>query len=80
MGSSIIILAGIATFFNVAMIMHKFQKGDNANALIDFGVLAGVMYIFKGSFSALAVGVIASALFSVYLLFKPLDTTKFEDW
>lgn len=80
MGSNIIILAGFATFFNVAMIMHKFQKGDTPNALIDFAVLAAVMYIFVGSFSALAVGVIASALFSIYLLFRPLDLSEFENW
>lgn len=80
MSSSIILLAGFATFFNVAIIYYKFSEGQTANAFVDFGVLAVVMYLFHGSFSALAVGTIASSLFSVFLIFKPVDVSKFDDW
>ena len=73
-------IAGFATFFNVAIIYYKFNEGLLVNGAIDLAALALVMYVFQGSFSALAVGVIASSLFSLFLIFKPIDATKFEDW
>ena len=76
----IVLIAGIATAINLMVVVFKFQKGDTVNGSIDFGVLAIVMYVFQGSFSALAVGVIASAIFSGYLLLKPVDSEAFDNW
>ncbi len=76
----IIIIAGIATAINLMVIVAKFQKGDTTNGSLDLGVLALVMFVFQGSFAALSVGVIASAIFSGYLFAKPIKTDAFEGW
>ncbi len=78
MGSFTILMAGIATGFNVIIILWKFQKGDSTNAWLDVGVLGGVMWLFSGALGALVIGTIASAIFSVYLLAKPVEDNLFE--
>jgi len=79
-GVELIIAAGVATAFNVAIIKYKFDRGQSFNALLDSILLGLVMWIFHGSFSALAVGTIASAIISVYLIFSPLDEKIFDDF
>lgn len=67
---SIILIIGVATFFNFAVILHKVNKKQYMNAAIDFAVFISISLLFSGSISALSVGMIASFLFSVYLIFK----------
>lgn len=70
---------GIALFWNIVVIYWKITKGQNTNAMIDAIVLAFVLWIFSGSFAALAMGTIASALFSMFLIIKPPPEEWFED-
>ena len=72
-GPGLIAFLGFALFFNVAVILAKFQRGMETNAIVDAGVLGGIFYLFNGSMSALAIGTVASMLFSIYLFFVPLD-------
>ena len=78
MGSFAILMAGIAMSFNLIVILVKLQKGDTTNAAIDSAVLAAVMWLFHGSLGALIIGAIASAIFSIYLLAKPVKDDLFE--
>ena len=80
MGAGIILLAGVATFFNLAVIYWKWGRDQQQNAIIDAAVLSFTFWMFSGSFSALAVGVIASALFSVFLIIRPPRENLFDDW
>lgn len=65
-------LIGIAVAFNFIVLIHKYRKGRYIDATLDLTILAIICYIFKGTFSALAVGTVASMLVSFYLLFKPV--------
>ena len=58
----LILLLGFALFFNVAVIMWKFQQGMETNAFIDGAVLGAIFWLFSGTMSALAIGTIASAM------------------
>ncbi len=53
--------------------MWKFQQGMETNALVDGVVLGTIFWLFSGTMSALAIGTIASAMFSVYLIFVPFE-------
>ena len=71
--ASLIMFLGFATFINVAVILWKWRKGLETNAMIDAGVLAGIFWLFNGTISALAIGTTASMFFSIYLLFIPFE-------
>ena len=66
------IIIGVAVFFNIAIIKWKFDRGQVANAVLDASLLILVAIVFSGTYSALVVGTIASALVSLYLLISPL--------
>jgi len=78
MGSFAILMAGIAMAGNLIVVLIKLQKGDTTNAVIDASVLGAVMWLFSGSLGALVIGAVASAIFSVYLLAKPVEKDLFE--
>ena len=65
------IVIGVAVFFNIAVIKWKYDKARYADALLDFVCLVAVSILFSGSYAALVVGTIASALVSIYLLVSP---------
>lgn len=65
------ILIGITVFFNIAIILWKFEKHRYADASLDATLLVLVALIFSGSYGALVVGTVASALVSIYLLISP---------
>lgn len=71
------LIIGIVTFFNIAFIKWKFDRARYADASLDLFLLVVVMLLFSGSYGALVVGTITSALVSIYLLFSP---PKFPDW
>lgn len=73
------LIIGLATLFNIVVIKIKFEKGRLADAALDSIVLFGVMSLFSGSYGALVVGVIASAGFSIYLMFSPPKFTEQVD-
>lgn len=66
------LIIGIAVFFNIAIIKWKFDRKQTANAILDGSLLIIVAVVFSGSYGALVVGTIASALVSLYLLISPL--------
>jgi len=70
---SLILIVGLATFFNFAIILSKFKRADYTNAAADLLVFASISYLFSNSTSALAIGMIASMLFSLYLIKYPLN-------
>lgn len=49
----------------------KYEKGRYADASLDFLCLALIAIFFSGSFGALVVGTVGSALISIYLLISP---------
>ena len=65
------ILIGFAVFFNIAVILWKFERARYADATLDAALLIAVAFVFSGSYGALVVGTVASALVSIYLLISP---------
>lgn len=65
------IVIGCAVFFNIVVIKWKYDKARYADAGLDFVCLVAVSILFSGSYAALVVGTIASALVSIYLLVSP---------
>ena len=70
------LLIGVCVFFNIAIIKWKFTRGQRRNAGLEALLLAGVMIVFHGSFGALVVGTIGSALLSLYLIVSPFKEAK----
>lgn len=67
-----IAIVGVAMFLNFAFIYAKFNRGLIPEAIIDLGVFASIIFITSyGGQGAMYVGTIASALFSLYLIFNP---------
>ena len=66
-----IFIAGLATFFNFAILKWKFEHKRYSDLFIDIGVLIAVSYLFYGSLSGMAIGMVSSALMSLYLLVYP---------
>jgi len=73
MGALAIILFGMATAMNIAVIKWKLEKDRNSDALLDGIMLVTLTWIFGGSISGLAVATIASSFVSLYLLISPPD-------
>lgn len=65
------ILIGIAVFFNIVVILWKIDRARYSNATLDAALLVTVAIVFSGSYGALVVGTVASALVSVYLFISP---------
>lgn len=64
------ILFGVMTAFNFGIILSKIQKRQYLNAVIDAMIMVVICVLFSGSFAALATGMTASAIFSLYLIWK----------
>lgn len=79
LGAMALVLSGIAVSFNVLIVLYKYQHRGALDAGVDAVLLALVMWLFKGSTDLLIIGTIASAIISIYLLFKPIDPELFED-
>lgn len=60
-------IIGFAVFFNIAFIKWKFDRAR----YLDAALMLGVMFLFSGSYGALVIGTVASALVSIYLLISP---------
>lgn len=77
-----IFITGIAIFVNFILMLQKLEKRYYYSLLIDVIALALTTIIFGGAWSAMASGFIGNMLFSIYLLFKPLniDIDEPEEW
>ena len=75
----IVVAAGIATAFNIIIIKYKFDKGRNADAILDLAILLLLSFVFSSTVSGMEIGMIASMLFSLYLLYSPFELSSFEE-
>ena len=66
-----LVVMGIALAFNLLIILWKFANDRAVDGLIDATLLGLIALFFSGSFDALAVGTVASAIVSIYLLISP---------
>ena len=73
------IYVGIAVFFNIAIILWKFERAKYADAILDSILLFLVAFLFSGSYGALVSGTVASALVSLYLLINPPKFPSLDD-
>lgn len=67
----LILIIGIATGFNFIIIMWKYKTGYLESAVIDFLILCGLAWMFSGTITGMAVGMVASCIVSLYLLISP---------
>lgn len=65
------LVIGLAAAFNVIIIKTKLERGRIFDGLLDAAFLITVTMVFSGSYGALVVGTVASAIFSLYLLVSP---------
>ena len=70
-GVSALVL-GIALWFNFVIIYYKVKHGNILNGIFDAVILILIMWLTAGSLAGLSIGTIASALFSIYLVFDPI--------
>lgn len=79
-----VLVIGLATSFNFIVIMWKFTHNRVLDASIDFGVFVAISAMFAGTIAGMSVGMVASAIVSIYLLINPptlpvLDSSEWKD-
>lgn len=62
---------GIATAFNFIVIIFKFKRLRYEDACFDLGIFAIITWMFAGTISGMSVGMVASAIVSIWLWFDP---------
>lgn len=62
---------GIATAFNFIVILFKFKRHRYEDAFFDLAVFIAISYMFAGTISGMSVGMVASAIVSIWLWFDP---------
>ena len=62
---------GIATAFNFIVILFKFKRHRYEDACFDLAVFIAISYMFAGTISGMSVGMVASAIVSIWLWFDP---------
>lgn len=73
MGATIgLLLIGVCSAFNFIVLIKKWRLKRYFDCAFDTMCMIFIAYLFSGTFSALAVGMIASMALSVYLYFHPL--------
>lgn len=62
---------GIATAFNFIVIIFKFKRLRYEDACFDLVIFAIISWMFAGTISGMSVGMVASAIVSIWLWFDP---------
>lgn len=62
---------GIATAFNFIVILFKFKRHRYEDACFDLAIFIVISYMFAGTISGMSVGMVASAIVSIWLWFDP---------
>lgn len=62
---------GIATAFNFIVIIFKFKRLRYEDACFDITIFAIITWMFAGTISGMSVGMVASAIVSIWLWFDP---------
>lgn len=65
------LVIGIATAFNFIVIMCKYKRGRWEDATFDTLIFVAISYMFAGTISGMSVGMVASAVVSIWLWFDP---------
>lgn len=65
------LVIGIATAFNFIVIMFKFKRGRWEDAIFDTLIFIVISYMFAGTISGMSVGMVASAVVSIWMWFDP---------
>ena len=77
-GGTVILLMGIATAFNIIVIISKYRRLRIWDATLDLAILAVFATVLAGSTQSLATGTVASCIISIYLYMKPIDISLYE--
>lgn len=64
-------MIAVATVFNFAVLRWKMSKGRFADAITDVFFLVVLNFLFAGTYTGMAIAMIAGALISLYLLVHP---------
>lgn len=74
-------IAAIATAFNFLIVIWKYTNHRYLDATLDLGTFALIAILAGGSVAGLQIGMLASAIVSVYLLVNPpkIKLTFLED-
>ena len=70
------LIGGLATAFNFLIIIHKIRKKFIFNALIDIVAFVLIVYSTSSTLTGMVIGMIASMLISIYLIFNPVEEPK----
>ena len=62
---------GIATAFNFIVIIFKFKRLRYEDACFDLAIFTIITWMFAGTISGMSVGMVASAIVSIWLWFDP---------
>jgi len=71
-----VLLMGFFTFLNFGVIKFKIEKERYGDAILDSIVLVIIGIFFSGSTESLQIGVMASAIMSLYLYVYPPKLTN----
>ena len=67
---------GIATAFNFIVILIKFKQDRIEDAVLDISIFIAIAFMFSGTIAGMSVGMVASAIVSIYLWFSPPEFLK----
>lgn len=65
------ILVGLVSAFNLVIILQKFRRNRVEDGIFDVLLFGLLVVMFKGSYSGMVVGMVASLCVSAYLWFFP---------
>lgn len=68
----LLMVMGICTALNFVVIISKYRRERYMDATLDFALLGVICFLFSSGINALCIGMIASAVISAYLWFKPV--------
>ncbi len=68
-----ILVFGLATMGNLAILKWKLEQGRNTDAALDFTILVVLAWLFSGTMTGLAIATVASAFMSLYLMVSSPD-------
>jgi len=74
-----IAIIGVASYFNLMVLLLKFNQGRYNDLALDVATLVILSYVFGGTITGLQIAMIASALMSVTLYIFPPKFLMFED-
>ena len=69
----LLMVMGICTALNFVVIISKYRRERYMDATLDFALLGVICFLFSSGINALCIGMIASAVISGYLWFKPVS-------